>query len=444
MKAPFRLHDDLMTSYSEALQWLFQRSKGLGAKYDLVRMEKASALLGFPERSFRTAHVGGTNGKGSVTTKIARALQSAGYKVGLYTSPHIRSCTERIQVSGKAILPEKFLSLLQTICSKVSVEELGLTFFEIMTLIAFLAFQQEQVDVAVIEVGLGGRLDATNIIQPCLSIITSIGLDHTDLLGDTIEKITLEKAGIIKPSTPIVIGPQVNIKIISSIAAMRDAPLHHVEKVFESFDDENSEIAYESLLILRALFPRLDERSITYGISQRPPCRCEKVPSDLVSEALNRGQGIASPLVYMDVAHNPDGIKRLLKTLEKENGESSRYLFIVGASKEKDLDEMLHLLLPKSQLLIATQAQNSQRAFLPEQIVERARDAGFSQELVVSCASVRESIDVGLSNAFDSKCPLVITGSFFIMGEARKAFGYQEFEDPIVVNEASIKPRHKA
>ena len=197
-------------TYSEAIDFLystapmFQTVGKQGYKTGLENTLFLDKYFGFPHRKFKTIHVGGTNGKGSTSHLLAAVLQSAGYRVGLYTSPHLKDFRERIRIDGKQI-PKRRVSLFVQKHKKL-IEEIKPSFFEITTSMAFNYFAEESVDIAVVEVGLGGRLDCTNIISPIISVITNISLDHTDLLGDSMQEIATEKAGIIKPDTPIVIG----------------------------------------------------------------------------------------------------------------------------------------------------------------------------------------------------------------------------------------------
>src|SRR5688500_5676786 len=193
--------------YKEAVQYLynnlpmFQRVGAVAYKKDLTNTLKLCEALNNPHKKFRSIHVAGTNGKGSTSHMLASVLQSSGYKTGLYTSPHLKDFTERIKIDGKEISKEFVVDFVNRI--KPSIETIHPSFFEITVAMAFDYFAQEKVDVAVIEVGLGGRLDSTNIITPLASVITNISFDHKDILGDTLEKIAFEKAGIIKPGIPV-------------------------------------------------------------------------------------------------------------------------------------------------------------------------------------------------------------------------------------------------
>jgi dihydrofolate synthase/folylpolyglutamate synthase len=206
-----------MSSYEALVRQLFNVSRFSGMKLGLTNTEKLAALLGMPHTKFRSVHVTGTNGKGSVCTKIASGLQMAGLKVGLYTSPHISSFRERVSINGELISEQEVVLHLSRVMSLAQEHNIPATFFELTTLMAFCHFAQRNVEYAVVEVGIGGRLDATNIISPDLSVLTSIGLDHTDILGPTVEHITREKSGIIKQNAPAVIGPSVPRDIVREV-----------------------------------------------------------------------------------------------------------------------------------------------------------------------------------------------------------------------------------
>lgn len=223
-------------SYEETLDYLFNalpayhRIGAAAYKADLANTEAMMDHLGHPERGFRSIHVAGTNGKGSVSHFLASILQEAGYKVGLYTSPHLVDFRERIRIGGEMIPQDKVVRFVEN--NKQFFEHQGLSFFEMTVGLAFDYFRNEQVDIAVIEVGMGGRLDSTNVITPLLSVITNIGLDHTQFLGDTLEKIAAEKAGIIKPGIPVVVGqtqPETQ-PVFERIAAERHSPITFADK----------------------------------------------------------------------------------------------------------------------------------------------------------------------------------------------------------------------
>ena len=218
--------------YPQTLEWMFsrlpmyQRQGAMAFKKDLGNSLELSAHLGHPEQKYPCVHVAGTNGKGSTSHMVASVLQEAGYRVGLYTSPHLKDFRERIKVNGELIPEEEVIRFIEE--NKTFLEQHSLSFFELTVGMAFDHFLREQVDIAVIEVGLGGRLDSTNIIRPMVSVITNIGLDHTQFLGDTLGEIAFEKGGIIKREVPVVIGEynEETFPVFKRLAMERNAPLY--------------------------------------------------------------------------------------------------------------------------------------------------------------------------------------------------------------------------
>jgi dihydrofolate synthase/folylpolyglutamate synthase len=332
-------------TYQEAVNWMFQQlpmyqNQGKTAyKKDLSNTIKLSNYLRNPEKKFKSVHVGGTNGKGSTSHMIASILQEAGYKVGLYTSPHLKSFTERIRINGKEI-PET--SVLDFIANhKGFFEENQLSFFEMTVGMAFDYFAKEQVDIAVIEVGLGGRLDSTNIITPELSVITNIGMDHVQILGDTMEKIAVEKAGIIKPNIPVIIGEK----------------QEEVEEVFKIKAQEcNSEILFASKLIkeeyktdLLGSYQKHNTKTALCAI--RNLRNFVVSDDDIIAGLLNvkRNTGLRGrwevlnevPKVICDTAHNKEGLTYVLQQLKKEKYKNLHV--VMGVVSDKDLNEILPL-----------------------------------------------------------------------------------------------------
>ncbi len=378
-----------MISYTDCLNQLYRLSKGDTIR-SLSNMERLCALFDNPQESFSVIHVAGTNGKGSVSEKIAKALELQGYRTGLYTSPHIECFCERIRLDGAQIEQEDVAALYSEIQQKI---DFPCTFFEITTLIAFLYFQREQIFIAVIETGLGGTWDATNVVTPLLSIITSIGLDHKEILGSTLEEICKAKAGIIKPDTPVVIGPSVPY---SSIRPLATSELYQSEEKSD-YELENQEIAQIALRIIARDFP-LDAKAIEEGIKVKPPCRFEQL-------------ALSKPVI-LDVAHNPPGFERLIELLHKEFPEHA-FRFVCGFSKNKAIEECaaliqqyasaIHLVSGSHEKLVSVEALRKVfHTALPE-------------------PSIAEGIEHALQAPSEKPEVLVITGSFFIMAEAKKA-----------------------
>ncbi|MCH9626983.1 MAG: Folylpolyglutamate synthase [Chlamydiales bacterium] len=337
------MHNQLPPSLEQALEI---RSM----KLDLERMKRFDAALGHPSRGFPSVHIAGTNGKGSVATKIAKGFPRK--KVGLFTSPHIHSFTERIQINGAQISEEKAHALMEWIVKTI---ETPPSYFELLTLLAFTYFAEEEVDLAVLEVGMGGRLDATNIVTPLLSVITSIGLDHMRYLGNTLEAIAYEKGGVIKPGIPVVVGP----------TARYYPGAIEVTGSFTDYDKENQAIARAALEELGGEF---------CGLSDTPPCRFERI----------------GPYI-LDVAHNPAALER---TFERMVGERVRAL--VAFSADKDISACLKV-IERHAVAYHLVTIDHPRAFVPEVPLKIEEALGF----------VRPGESV------------LITGTFFMMAEAR-------------------------
>ncbi|TCP22901.1 dihydrofolate synthase/folylpolyglutamate synthase [Tenacibaculum skagerrakense] len=336
-------------TYQEAIDWMFKQLpmyQNIGKtayKKDLTNTKKLSNHLHNPEKKFKSIHVGGTNGKGSTSHMIASVLQEAGYKVGLYTSPHLKSFTERIRINGAEISEQNVVGFLEK--NKSFLEENQLSFFEMTVGMAFEYFAKEKVDVAVIEVGLGGRLDSTNIITPEISVITNIGMDHVQILGDTLEKIAFEKAGIIKHTIPVVIGEkQIEIQEVFKAKAQEC----NAEIIFAS-----DEVKEEYKTDLLGSYQKHNTKTAVAALGKVEGFVIK--PNHIVNGLLNvknntglRGRWEVlseKPKVICDTAHNKEGLTYVLQQLEKENYDNLHV--VLGVVSDKDLDEILPL-FPKS------------------------------------------------------------------------------------------------
>lgn len=403
-----------MMRYVDAIQYLYQTNLHRGVKLGLDEIRALAKRLGHPETKFPSVHVAGTNGKGSVTTKIAKGFEYSGKKTGLFTSPHISSFRERIQINGELIPEHKVTELLEKILSQQS--ELQPTFFEITTLMALLYFAEEHVDIAILETGLGGRLDATNIVTPLLSIITSIALEHTEILGSTLEAITLEKAGIIKPNTPLVIGPRVLQELIEPLAKNLNSPLEQVFGTFSNYDEENSAIAKRALQRLN-----IPPHSIERALKVRPPCRMQSINSPILK----------SPVI-LDVAHNPDGLTALFPAVRQHHPEQN-IIVIAGLSKSKDLSGCLTIISAHATEVYLVEASNGRGAKTEElcAILEKLRidEKKYHPSKTVTKA-FSELSSVSCANSL-----VIVCGSFFIMDEAFKCLQFDRSRDPVDLNE---------
>jgi len=337
-------------TYSETLQWMFaqlpmyQQQGASAYKKDLTNTVLLAAHLGNPEQNIKCVHVAGTNGKGSTSSMIASVLQEAGYKVGLYTSPHLKDFRERIKINGAMISEDFVVDFIRV--NKSFFEAHHLSFFEMTVGLAFDYFAKEQVDVAVIEVGMGGRLDSTNIITPLVSVITNIGLDHTQFLGTTLEAIAGEKAGIIKPNAPVVIGEytaETKPVFVAKAKACQSeiyfaSDLIHEEYpcgLLGDYQMHNKKTVVQTVAVLENHFI-ISEENLKNGLL------------NVVANTglLGRWQQIhSSPKVICDTAHNSHGLKIVLNQIQKENFE--HLYFVLGVVNDKDLDDILPL-FPKN------------------------------------------------------------------------------------------------
>lgn len=413
-----------MTTYAQLIKKLFEVNLHAGVKLGLNNMLELCKEFNHPEQQFSSVHIAGTNGKGSVSTKIAAALQLQGKRIGLFTSPHITSFRERIRINNEMIPEAAVLRVLTKIFNFLDVNHIKATFFEITTLLAFLYFAEQKIEYAVLETGLGGRLDSTNVITPILTAITSISLEHTEILGSSIEAIAIEKAGIIKNQCPIVIGPTVPFSIIAPIAKAKDCLLEQVNGNFLDFDQENRAIARRCLESLN-----VPAKEIEQGVKALPSCRIEHV------SLTDRIMKLAPEAVILDVAHNPDGLKRLFTTL-CNRFPGRKFRIVCGLSKDKDVKNCATLLGHFGSAFHCI-AANHPRALPAESLFKAFQQAGIAPVNLHLNTTISESLTLALEAAAKSKEIVVICGSFFIMAEVRQFFGFEEPLDLLELNEQS-------
>lgn len=337
-------------NYQETIDFLFtqfpvyQKDGGSAYKPGLERIFELSALAGNPHEKIKSIHLAGTNGKGSTSSMLASILQEAGYKVGLFTSPHLLDFRERIKINGEYIPEEKVVAFVQEF--KNSAEAIRPSFFEYTTVMAFQYFAQEEVDIAIIETGLGGRLDCSNIITPEISVITNIGLDHVQFLGDTLGEIAKEKAGIIKPNVPVVIGRKQGetVTVFDYFANQNNSELYWAEELNTDFEcdlkgyyqKENIKTAVQTIKVLSSSW-EVNNEHIRDGL----------LNVQKNTKLLGRWQIVQNtPKVILDTGHNEDGVKLIVKQLADE---SYRNLHIVwGMVDDKDANSILKLLPQKA------------------------------------------------------------------------------------------------
>jgi len=424
--------------YPQTIEYLFARLplfSRIGAaayKADLVNIQTLSKELGNPENKFRSVHVAGTNGKGSCSHMLAAILQKAGYKTGLYTSPHLHDFRERIRINGQKIPEKNVVAFTERI--RDLIEKIEPSFFEISVAMAFEWFALEQIDIAVIEVGLGGRLDSTNIITPEVSVITNISYDHMDLLGNTLQKIAFEKAGIIKPGVPVVIGEEQAeiINVFQQIAEENGSPIHFASRKrfpgewrregqllyvqLTEVHDNNKKNFYldlpglyqlknivtvaEVISILNQNGFNITDTAMQQGLKQVKSLTGFHGRWDILHE---------NPMVVTDVGHNEEGMKAIAKQIENTSHEELH--IIIGLVKDKEVENILRH-LPKMANYYFTRAQIP-RALSETELAGQAEKLGLKGQ---SFPFVKQALEEAVLNA-NAKDLILVCGSVFLVGE---------------------------
>ena len=404
--------------YQETLKYLyekvpmFQRVGGSAYKEGLDNTLTLDAHFGHPHHSFRTIHVAGTNGKGSVSHTLAAVLQSAGYKTGLYTSPHLVDFRERIRINGTPISKDYVVSFVEH--ERSFFEPLCPSFFELATAMAFKYFADEQVDVAVIEVGLGGRLDCTNIITPDLSIITNISFDHVQFLGNTLAKIAVEKAGIIKKGIPVVIGettPETK-PVFMAKATEVGAPIYFAEENNREdypgveyelkgiYQEKNKRTLFTALPLLKEAGYHFDEENVREGFAHVVE----------LTGLMGRWQKLHDhPTLVCDTGHNVGGITYVVEQLRQQSCNQLR--IVIGMVNDKDISGVLAL-LPKEAIYYFTQASVN-RALPAKQLLHLATEAGLKGK---AYASVKNAVKAAMKESLPEDF-IFVGGSNFIVAD---------------------------
>lgn len=411
---------------------MFTRIGAVAYKKDLHNTLVLCEHLGNPQHQFRTIHVGGTNGKGSTSHMLAAILQEAGYKTGLYTSPHLKDFRERIRINGKMIT-KKFVTNFVAEQQGI-IETLNPSFFEVTVGMAFSYFAQEKVDIAIIEVGLGGRLDSTNIISPELAVITNISLDHTYILGDTLQAIAMEKAGIIKPGIPVVIGEkqQETADVFIQKAKETGSPLTFADEALRLTDTKtdkqylvtsvkkNSELIYESLYldltgtyqkknVLTVVAAVLKLKELQFNIKDEAVFRALRKVKEITG-LMGRWQTLSqSPLVICDTGHNLAGITEVVQNIR--NTPYQKLHMVFGVLKDKDVNSVLAI-LPSEATYYFTQPQ-LERALPAEDLSQQAAKHHLHGD-------VYDSVTTALQAAKQNASPddlIFIGGSTFVVAE---------------------------
>jgi dihydrofolate synthase/folylpolyglutamate synthase len=415
--------DSAYHSYRQEVEYLYSLQK-FGIKFGLSTTSHLLQALGNPHHGPKYIHIAGTNGKGSVASFLSTILQKQGLKVGLYTSPHLVRFTERFQINSQEISQEKTTNLIQQLRQVFNPDEPP-TFFEATTALALLYFAQEQTDIALIEVGMGGRLDATNIIHPLVSVITSISLEHQDFLGTTLIDIAQEKAGIIKQNVPVVTGVQDTsvLELFERICQQTSSPLYHIGRDFSLI---------KTLTGYRYQSPTRDLNSIHLGLKGRHQ-QTNAALALAVTDILQL-QGIAfedqaledglheciwpgrmhivsqTPRIVLDGAHNPQAIQALASSLE-ELFEYAKCLLVLGIMADKDIESILSAILPQADYVLFTRPKY-ERAIDPKDLMERARPWQTPGEVIASLPQALEKVQAYANN--DDL--ILVCGSLFLVG----------------------------
>ena len=424
----------MFRSYTKSIEYLYGLQAS-GIKLGLSNISRLLSILNDPHKNLKVIHIAGTNGKGSVAAMISSILDKAGFRTGLYTSPHLVSFTERIKINNLEISESRVSELTDYIHERIEGTDLArdITFFEFTTAIAMLYFVEQNVDIAVLEVGMGGRFDSTNVVDPLLSIITNVSIDHQQYLGGTLKEIAFEKAGIIKDGGIVITGvtqPSV-LELVQEKCRTHGAVLYKVGKdmrgrstgpgifnyyglrdryaalrlnLLGSHQIRNAVTALGAIEVLKEKGYAIDEKAIYKGLeSTHWPARLEMLQKD--------------PLVVLDCAHNRAGAKALKDALCDGTFSFGRLFLVLGIMKDKEIKSILSQLIPLADRVILTQPRMD-RAASPEMLWEDVKKYRKVKEIVYD---VKKAVSYAVSQAAkeDMVC---ITGSIFTIGEARELF----------------------
>ncbi|MCX5807394.1 MAG: bifunctional folylpolyglutamate synthase/dihydrofolate synthase [Proteobacteria bacterium] len=414
-----------MMRYSDTMSYLYGLEK-FGMVFGLENIKWLLSLINNPHSRLKTVHIGGTNGKGSVASMLSHILKEAGYTVGKYTSPHLISFNERITVNEKEITDKEVSELTETIRKKAEKENKGkfFTFFDFTTALAFEHFSRKKTDISMIEVGLGGRFDSTNVIDPLISIITNVSYDHTEQLGEDIADIAKEKAGIIKDSTPVVTGAQgTSVQLIEATAKSFNSPVYKLHRDF-SYNKTGDQI-----MSYRGINKSIDNLSINLMGDHQfvngaiSLCAAEVLSSfgfDIKEDSLRKAlscmkwQGRLevvkkNPTIILDGAHNPDSAN-VLAEFFKSHYTDKKKMLIFGVMKDKDYRKIIEKIVPFTDTVILTRPA-TERALPPSEIEGYIKNPFVTED-------VRSALIKAKSIA-DRNSLILVTGSFYTIGEAK-------------------------
>jgi dihydrofolate synthase/folylpolyglutamate synthase len=428
-------------NYEDTVNYLYNLRKH-GIKLGLSNIRGLMSILGEPHSAFKSIHIAGTNGKGSTASILASILKENGFRVGLYTSPHLTSFTERIKINNRKIYEDEVIKLTTRINNLIKDRDLKPTFFEFVTAMAFYYFALKRVDWAVVETGMGGRFDATNVIDPDVSIITNVGIDHVEFLGGSIPEIAFEKAGIIKKGVPVITasGHPDAIREISEIANKSDSHLHIYDRDFRSkFLSMNAagiHFDYYGYNDYKDLFLSITGKHQLHNVSLAIRA-CEILQNngiDILETSIIEGlknvklEGrfeiiSLTPVMILDGAHNPEAADTLCETI---NGvfADKKCIVVTGILKDKDAKGILKSLSRIADTMILTRPKG-ERAIPTEKLNEYLRSFKETYiERVILTDNVEEALNVA-RREWDKDSIILITGSFYTTGEVKELFGHQ-------------------
>jgi dihydrofolate synthase/folylpolyglutamate synthase len=428
--------------YTETVNYLYNLQRH-GIKLGLENPRRLMSILGEPQKSFRSLHIAGTNGKGSTATIIASILKESGFRVGLFTSPHLVSFTERIRVDNEQITESEVVNLTEEIKSQIPNSKsqiLNPTFFEFVTAMAFLYFKRKKVEWAVVETGMGGRLDATNVLIPEMSIITNIGFDHKEFLGETISEIAFEKAGIIKPAVPVITATRHPdaLSVLEKISKDCGSELHIYGRDFKStlisMDEKHIVFDYSSTnpSMAQTFSLPLSGKHQLYNVSLAIRA-CEiltKRGFNLSEETINKGllnlnlggrlEWVSqTPPIIIDSAHNPEAAQALSDAVKEIFLKSKKIILIIGIMKDKDIEGILKPLMQVSDMVILTKPKGERAASL-ERLKECIKKGeGVRGRVILTTTTVAEAIELA-KTLWNRDYIILVTGSFYTTGEAKE------------------------
>ena len=436
-----------MKEYNDTLRYLYNLEK-FGIVFGLENITWILNLIDNPHKALKAVHIGGTNGKGSVASMLSYILKEGGYCVGKYTSPHLMSFTERITINEEEITEEEIVELTAFIREKIEREDSSrfFTFFDFTTALAFEYFYRKNIDIALIEVGLGGRLDSTNVVEPLAGIITNVGLDHTEYLGNNITDIALEKAGIIKDGVPVITGTEgIAGMVVKEVAEHHNSPVYELGRDFSCKKKKEQVMAYQGLSRhFEDIFINLqgDHQFINAAMAL---CTAEVISPlgfHVSDESIYRGMSRVrwhgrletvreKPTIILDGAHNPGGM-RVLSEFFKTHHTEKKKILVFGVMKDKEYKKMLEEIIPLMDLIIITKP-DMERALSPD-VLKTLIQAGELSKLSKGTASttqplnhstvfytqdVKSALEKAKDAAGDNDL-ILITGSLYTIGEAKQ------------------------